>query len=144
MRPVDRGRPDTPPPQRGWVVGVWFVAIVSAGVALSVAPPSTGLAVVSALVTCVGGALAAAATARTLRENRGLRLPWSGRPPVRPRRWDLLSGSGAPMVAFGAGVFGRTVGSPTAAVVLPIAVVAVLTGVLCAAQWRHNRRAVTS
>ncbi|NKU59964.1 hypothetical protein GS883_16145 [Rhodococcus hoagii] len=48
------------------------------------------------------------------------------------------------MVAFGAGVFGRTVGSPTAAVVLPIAVVAVLTGVLCAAQWRHNRHVVTS
>lgn len=144
MRPVDHGHTDTLPPRRGWLVGVWFVAIVCAGVALTLAPPSTGLAVVSALVTCVGGGLAAAATARTLRENRGQRLPWLGRPPVHPRRWDLLAGSGAPMMAFGAGVFGRTVGSPTTAVVLPIAVVAVITGVLCVAQLRHNRRVVTS
>ncbi|MFC9517812.1 hypothetical protein ACFTSD_18970 [Nocardiaceae bacterium NPDC056970] len=121
-------------------MGLWFLAIVSGGGALILAPASAGLAVVSALVTCIGGGLAVVATARTLRENRGRRLPWLGRPPVHPRRWDLLSGSGAPMVVFGAGVFGRTVGGSTTAVVLPLALGAALTIAMVTAQTLHNRR----
>lgn len=129
-----------PPPGSVVTFVVWLAGLIAAMLALLLAPPSTGLAVVSALLTCVGAGLAAAGVVRTLRENHGRRVPWLGRPPVRPRRWDYLSGTGVPVTVYGAGVFGRAVGGATTGVVLPLALGAVLVLAMTAAQARHNRR----
>lgn len=140
MRPVHAAADETQPGST-WLLLAWFAAMVAVPMALILAPPSPALAVVSALAVCAGGGLAVAGTVRTLRENRGHRIPWMGRPPVCPRRWDLLTGSGTPMVVFGAGVFGRSVGGPVLSTVLPLTVGAVFAAVLMAAQAVHNRRA---
>ncbi|MBU4615686.1 hypothetical protein IM877_13175 [Rhodococcus sp. GG48] len=124
-------------------MGVWFVVIVSAGVALAVAPASRTAGIVGASAVATGVGFAVAGTSRTLRENRGLRVPWWGPPTNRPRKWDLLAGTGLPLVSYGAILVGRSVQTlPTVA--FPLTALATLSLVLCAAQWRHNRRVVTS
>lgn len=142
MRPVHAAANETQPGST-WLLLAWFAAMFAVPMALVLAPPSPALAVVSALTVCAGGGLAAAGTVRTLRENRGHRVPWVGRPPVCPRRWDLLTGSGTPLVVFGAGVFGRSIGGPVFSIVLPVTVGAVLVIAVTTAQTVHNRRAAT-
>lgn len=138
MRPVHAAANETQPGST-WLLLAWFAAMFAVPMALILAPPSPALAVVSALAVCAGGGLAVAGTVRTLRENRGHRVPWVGRPPVRPRKWDLLSGSGMPLACFGTVAFGSNVdGLPSYA---PVFVVGVLAAALMTAQAVHNRRA---
>ncbi|WP_305092696.1 hypothetical protein [Prescottella sp. R16] len=135
MRPIP-GSPE--PGDRPWLVALSFAAVVAGAMLLTLAPPSPATAVAGVAMTVGGAGLAAAGTARVLRENQGRRVPWWGGPPVRPRRWDLLMGTGAPMAFYGPVVTARSVDALPGWT--PLAVSAVLVAALFTAQALHNRR----
>ncbi|QBJ95943.1 hypothetical protein ERC79_08140 [Rhodococcus sp. ABRD24] len=140
MRPVDNVGQNPPKAAPFWVIALWFVTIVAAGAAVPVLPaPSAAAAIVGSAMVAIGVAAAAAGTARVHRENDGQRIPWWGPPPRRPRKLDLLQGTGLPLVAFGATLLGRCV-ETLPSLVVPLVAVALVTVTASLAQALHNRR----
>ncbi|WP_137723979.1 hypothetical protein [Prescottella subtropica] len=130
------------PRNRPWLAALSITAIVIVAMLLTLTPPSTTTAVAGVVVTVVGAGSAAAGTARVLRENRGHRVPWRGSPPVRPRQWDLLTGTGSPMAFYGPVVTARSVDALPGWT--PLAVCGLLIAVLYTALALHNRRLATA
>ena len=142
MRPVRDSDSAPTSSTPSWRLAAWMFAIVAASIAMTVVPTSRMTVIVGALVTAAGAGFAAAGTRRTLRENSGQRVPWWGQPTTRPRRWDLLSGTGIPLVAYGSILMGRSV-DRLSGFAFPLVVVAAVALALCAAQVLHNRRVAT-
>ncbi|MGA9873201.1 MAG: hypothetical protein WBQ44_18925 [Rhodococcus sp. (in: high G+C Gram-positive bacteria)] len=90
------------------------------------------------VVLCAGSVLAVQAVQRICRENTGRRIPWFGRPPVSPRRFDLKSGLGAPLVVIGAVILGQNLAWPWPVMIVAAGLFSV--GVSTVAVSVHNRR----
>jgi len=94
--------------------------------------------VAGACILAIGATLSIAAARRISRENAGRRIPWTGLPPVRPRKVDLLESVGASMALSGALLAANNLSIPWP-VSLPI-IGCVFIAVPLAAQAWHNYR----
>lgn len=91
-----------------------------------------------ALAFVSGVVLSVQSSRRILRENAGLRIPWSGRPPVDPRTHDLKGSTGVPLAMAGALLAGGNLQLPWA---LTVSVgLLVVIGLTLAPFALHNRR----
>lgn len=142
MRPVSvqHDERDSPPRWKVWGVHLALASFVLTVVFVDERQSWSVAAGVCASV--IGSALVVASTRRTIRENAGRRIPWLGRPPVEPRRMDLLLTYGMPMAAFGVALVARNgyFHWPVAVAVVCIGVV----GLPAAAQAWHNYRVRTT
>ncbi|MEU3475359.1 hypothetical protein [Rhodococcus sp. NPDC006774] len=95
-------------------------------------------AVAGVCISVIGAALSVAAARRVSRENAGRRIPWTGFPPVRPRKVDLLESVGTSMALAGALLAANNLSIPWP-ISLPI-IAFVFIGLPLSAQARHNYR----
>ena len=140
MRPVDVQHDERESAPR-WKV--WGARILLAGLVLTGVLVEDGQSWMVAAGTCasaIGAALIVASTRRTMRENAGRRIPWLGRPPVEPRREDLLLTFGFPMVVFGIALAAKSASVPW---FIALPVICAFIGLPLSAQAWHNHRVRT-
>ncbi|MDI9933097.1 hypothetical protein QM588_21980 [Rhodococcus sp. IEGM 1354] len=138
MRPVDVRYDEREAAPRWKVWGARIVLAALVLTAILVEDGQSWMVVAGVCASAIGAALIVASTRRTMRENTGRRIPWLGRPPVEPRRVDLLDTFGLPMVVFGIAVAAKSASVPWF-FALPVVCVGAV-GVPLAAQAWHNHR----
>jgi hypothetical protein len=141
MRPVDvqRDEREAAPRWKVWGAYIGLAALYLASMWID--GDHRWAVVAGACVFAIGAALAIAAARRTSRENAGRRIPWTGVPPVRPRKVDLLETAGVPMALAGSLLAIKNLPIPWPISLLAAAVVCIgVIGVPLAAQVWHNHR----
>ncbi|TFI43653.1 hypothetical protein E4P29_11720 [Rhodococcus sp. 1R11] len=138
MRPVDvqHDERESAPQWKVWGARIVLVALVLT--AMLVEDGQSWMIVAGVCTTAIGAALTVASTRRTLRENAGRRIPWNGRPPIEPRRVDLLEAFGFPMVVLGVVLAAKSASVPWF-IALPVVCIGAVGAPLAAQAW-HNYR----
>ncbi|WP_424808673.1 hypothetical protein [Rhodococcus sp. 27YEA15] len=133
-------RPDSQTTPPTWKVVAVLVAVVTAATVALVYSGTGRSAVLLGIVMALGGAaLTVMSERRILRENAGRRMSLFGSPPVRPRRFDLLSGAGVPLLMFGSAISVQASTGPRPYLLLGVLATATILA-MTFAYIVHNRR----
>ncbi len=138
MRPVSVQRDEREPAPRWKLAGTYVILAALCLTVVLVDEGQNWLAAAGVCASAIGAAFIVASTRRTMRENAGRRIPLLGRPPVEPRRVDLLDTFGQPMVLLGVVMALKSASVPWS-VALPVVCIGVVGAPFAAQAW-HNRR----